>query len=223
MDEFVEALDGAADGAFIVDEDLRIVYANSAAEEVLGLEAEKLQQDYCYQVLKGRDEARRLVCHDNCLIANRILSRVPVSDFDLEISSRPEGRAWINMSVLHYLDSQKEDSRIVHLFRDITQKKKEVRLVERLVEVAKNYHDIPFKPASREEKTRQVEELTSREREVLKLLSEGNGTREISELLSISVHTTRNHIQNILQKLGVHSRLEAVILAIGSDHFDEIG
>lgn len=223
MGEIVESLDGAADGAFIVDEDLKIVYVNPAAERLLDLEAAELRQSYCYQVLRGRDEARRLICHGNCLIANQTLSGVPVSDFDIEISSGREGRAWINMSVLHYLDAQKENSRIVHLFRDITQKKKEVRLVERLVEVAKNYHDIPFEPAPREERNRQVEELTPREREILNLLAEGTGTREINEELSISVHTTRNHIQNILQKLGVHSRLEAVLLAINGNHFDEIG
>jgi DNA-binding NarL/FixJ family response regulator len=62
-----------------------------------------------------------------------------------------------------------------------------------------------------------VEELTAREGEVLERLAEGSSTREISQQLSISINTTRNHIQNILQKLGVHSRLEAVIYAIDHD------
>ncbi len=53
-------------------------------------------------------------------------------------------------------------------------------------------------------------ELSPRELEVLRLLAEGLGTRAIAERLVISTSTTRNHIQRILTRLGVHSRLEAV-------------
>ncbi len=49
--------------------------------------------------------------------------------------------------------------------------------------------------------------------EVLRLVAGGAGTRDIAGLLSISVETVRNHIRNILHKLKVHSRLEAVALA----------
>ena len=55
--------------------------------------------------------------------------------------------------------------------------------------------------------------LTKREREVLRLLSEGKKTDEMGEQLFISDVTVRNHIQNILRKLNVHSKLEAVVYA----------
>ncbi|MCS6843853.1 MAG: response regulator transcription factor [Caldilineales bacterium] len=55
--------------------------------------------------------------------------------------------------------------------------------------------------------------LTQRERDVLSLLARGCSTEEIAEALSISVFTVRNHIQNILHKLQVHSRSAAVALA----------
>jgi putative two-component system response regulator len=57
-------------------------------------------------------------------------------------------------------------------------------------------------------------DLTSRELEVLSLLAEGLSTEAISERLVISVHTVRNHIQRIIMKLGVHSKLEAVSMAL---------
>ena len=57
-------------------------------------------------------------------------------------------------------------------------------------------------------------DLTSRELEVLSLLAEGLSTEAISERLVISVHTVRNHIQRIIMKLGAHSKLEAVALAL---------
>ncbi len=51
--------------------------------------------------------------------------------------------------------------------------------------------------------------LTRREREVLKLLAEGADNEGIARALVISRQTARTHVQNILTKLGVHSRLEA--------------
>ena len=59
---------------------------------------------------------------------------------------------------------------------------------------------------------RRVSRLTRREREVLHLLVDGSGTEAIARALVISPQTARTHIQNILAKLGVHSRLEAAAL-----------
>lgn len=55
--------------------------------------------------------------------------------------------------------------------------------------------------------------LTAREREILGLLAKGTTGGVIAKRLYLSPHTVRTHIQNILMKLGVHSRLEAVALA----------
>ena len=56
-------------------------------------------------------------------------------------------------------------------------------------------------------------ELTPREHDVLVLLVEGVGGPQIAKQLSISPNTVRTHVQSILTKLGVHSRLEAVAFA----------
>ena len=53
--------------------------------------------------------------------------------------------------------------------------------------------------------------LTQRELQVLRLLANGTGTRQGAKALGISPNTLRTHVQNLLQKLGVHSRLEAVL------------
>lgn len=55
--------------------------------------------------------------------------------------------------------------------------------------------------------------LTAREREVLALLSNGASTARIAERLVVSTHTVRNHVRNILTKLGAHSKLEALAIA----------
>lgn len=60
----------------------------------------------------------------------------------------------------------------------------------------------------------QGEVLTSREVEVLQRLADGLTTEQIAADLYVSVNTTRNHVNNIIRKLNVHSRLEAVSVAI---------
>jgi two-component system, NarL family, nitrate/nitrite response regulator NarL len=57
---------------------------------------------------------------------------------------------------------------------------------------------------------RKISRLTERERHVLSLLAAGEDNERIGKALVISPHTARTHIQNILSKLGLHSRLEAV-------------
>lgn len=53
--------------------------------------------------------------------------------------------------------------------------------------------------------------LTEREREVFKLLVENKTTSDIAEILEISEKTVRNHISNVMQKLGVKGRAGAVV------------
>ncbi len=57
-------------------------------------------------------------------------------------------------------------------------------------------------------------QLTDREREVLKLLAEGLSNAAIAERLVVSVHTVRNHIANLSNKLGAHSKLEVLSIAM---------
>jgi DNA-binding NarL/FixJ family response regulator len=57
-------------------------------------------------------------------------------------------------------------------------------------------------------------ELTEREREVLALMSEGLSNQAIADRLVVSVHTVRNHVANLSSKLGAHSKLEALSIAI---------
>jgi two-component system NarL family response regulator len=56
--------------------------------------------------------------------------------------------------------------------------------------------------------------LTTRELEVLKLVAKGMSNREIADALYISENTVKNHVRNILEKLHLHSRMEAVIYAV---------
>ncbi len=67
----------------------------------------------------------------------------------------------------------------------------------------------------RDDKTRAViEKLTRREKEVLQALAYGLNDREIAERLHVSDRTVRTHMVNILAKLKLDSRLQALVFAV---------
>ena len=62
--------------------------------------------------------------------------------------------------------------------------------------------------------------LTSRELEVLRLVAKGMSNREIADQLYISENTVKNHVRNILEKLHLHSRMQAVMYAVREQLID---
>jgi DNA-binding NarL/FixJ family response regulator len=72
-----------------------------------------------------------------------------------------------------------------------------------------------FKQMSRTDRsTVPTPRLTDRELEVLRLVAQGLNNREIAKQLFISENTVKNHVRNILEKLQLHSRMEAVMYAV---------
>ena len=63
-----------------------------------------------------------------------------------------------------------------------------------------------------------------RELQILQLMADGDSPEKISEELGMSRHTLRTHTQNVLTKLGVHSKLDAIVAAIryGKVHTNEV-
>lgn len=66
-------------------------------------------------------------------------------------------------------------------------------------------------------RSRLGDDLTPRERDVLQLLVEGTTTAGIAAALVVAPTTARNHVQSVITKLGAHSRLEAVAIALRED------
>jgi len=72
-----------------------------------------------------------------------------------------------------------------------------------------------FKQMSRADRTQvPTPRLTDRELEVLRYVAQGLNNREIAKQLFISENTVKNHVRNILEKLQLHSRMEAVMYAV---------
>lgn len=78
-----------------------------------------------------------------------------------------------------------------------------------------------FKEMSRQERAAvQAPKLTDRELDVLRLVARGLNNREAAKELFISENTVKNHVRNILDKLQLHSRMEAVLYAVRENLLD---
>jgi DNA-binding NarL/FixJ family response regulator len=64
------------------------------------------------------------------------------------------------------------------------------------------------------EETKEVEDLTSREKNILQYVAEGKTNREIASILVISENTVKIHLRNILEKLHLHNRIQAAVYAV---------
>jgi DNA-binding NarL/FixJ family response regulator len=73
-----------------------------------------------------------------------------------------------------------------------------------------------FTRISRPDPPKELDELTARERDILRLIASGLSNAEIGERLYISETTVKTHVTHILQKLGLRDRVQAVVLAYQS-------
>ena len=71
-----------------------------------------------------------------------------------------------------------------------------------------------IKTMSKPERNGPALKLTERELEVLRLVAKGLSNREVAGRLRISENTVKNHVRNMLEKLQLHSRMEAVMFAV---------
>jgi len=219
MKNLIQAVSKASDGAIIINKDYRILYWNQAAESILGHSAEQVTGRYCYEVLRWCDEQGRALCRQFCRLAlNSLSGEIPPS-LELRAPTITDEWRWINVTTLAFpTGDQSRGDVIVHLFRDETRRKSAEQFLEQVIEMSKTLHKeqrpTRFSVGAWEASSNfHLNGLTPRESEVMHLLARGFDTASISNALTISSSTTRNHIKSILSKFGVHSRLEAVAYA----------
>ena len=216
MDMFLAAFEKAADAAFGIDSNQRIVYWNSAAEALFGYPASEVLGRSCFDIIRGRDEHDHTWCRGNCHVAVGARAGETVETFNTLARTRDGGTRWINVSILALpAAADGEAARVLHLCRDATDLKRNEQIARQALALLQSWQQ-PAQPKAMHTVLTPLSPLTEREQEVLELMAEGKSTDRIAVILSISRATARNHIQNILQKLHVHSRAEAV--AYGFEH-----
>ncbi|WIG60554.1 MAG: hypothetical protein OJF49_003302 [Ktedonobacterales bacterium] len=200
----------ASASAFAVDAQRRIVFWNAAAETLLGYAAEEVLGHSCAEVLKN---CCGVGTHGACA-ASWDAARLPLAR-RVETSLRTRAGVMCPVRMLTLLAHNGSD---------------EARLVHLLGEQGTGPHDTPNGKGTMPEQTVRpdhhaghhaeqhgafspVSHLTKREREVLRLLASGMVTGDIATTLGISRLTARNHVTNVIEKLGVKTRLQAVVVA----------
>ncbi len=209
-EELFRFLENTADAAFAVSEIGEIRSWNTAAEKLFGYRASDTIGRCCQDVLKGHGVLGTPVCLGRCSVQQQAASGREVGDFDLYVSTATGERVWVNVSTLFFHDARRGQRLIVHLARDISERKRKEDLLARFVDsarevamaVAGGAHAAPVSP------------LSEQEVEILRLFANGKNSSEIARTLGITLPTLRNHLHGINEKLRTHNRLEAVMHAM---------
>jgi len=210
--ELLEILARTADGMVAIGPGLRIVGWNDAAAQLLGYTAEEIMGKPCFEVLGWHDRCGNAVCDADCPACARSSRDELIETREVMGRSRSGQAVWLSVSTVVPPARMRGDCQMIHFIREGGLAPQVERiLVERLQGSAAG-SAAAHGPDGQEPEAFRT--LTIREREVLRLLSEGMDTRDIAAHLVVSPMTVRNHIQHILAKLEVHSRVEAVALAL---------
>jgi PAS domain S-box-containing protein len=217
--DMLEILAGSVDGVYAVDMRQKIVFWNKSAERILGYEAEEMLSRYCYDVFtKSITLASSMTyeelehpCRENCISVKFARNMQAGESLSIPVITKDRIRKWINLTHVLFPAINPQLGTLIHIFHDVTSDKEAINLVAKLGKLVDDNMNRPNNLVDDDRK--ELDPLTERERQVLKLLAKGMNTREVAEYLVITNNTTRNHIQRIIAKMGVHSRLEAVTLA----------
>lgn len=208
LTELLEILGRTSDAMVAIDPELNIIGWNEPATALLGYTADQALGTPCHEILSWRDRCGDAVCGESCqsIKIGKADEIIPTREV-LGLSATGK-TLWLSASTIVPPLGLRSRCRVIHLVREVSLPPELERLlVERFQ---------TWTPASLPPENSALEVLTPREREVLEHLTEGLDGAAIAAELFLSPATVRNHIQHILSKLGVHSRAEAVGLALRS-------
>jgi PAS domain S-box-containing protein len=202
----LEIIANAKVAAYGMDRHDRIVYWNKRASRVLGWSPEEVLGKMCYDVLAGRDVFGNLYCMRDC--PNILSAATGVNTKSILLDVKKKGSTARVQTIVRAVPLPAAGPSFEVLMHFLEASDAAIdRLVAALRASVREPGGLPpvDPPIS-------VSPLTGREREMIMLLSNGYASLNIVARLNLSHATVRNHIQNALRKLEVHSQVEAVAL-----------
>jgi DNA-binding CsgD family transcriptional regulator len=194
--------------AFATDSRDRIVFWNWGMTELVGKRADEAMGQRCYETLAGRDVFGNRFCYANCPVVATVRADDAVSGFELKVAANGGGRRAVTVTILKVPGVRPDLFTLVHILQPLAEEGRLARLLERL-----GHQGQALPAALANASPAEAPPLTRREVEVLHHVAAGLQNKEVAQKLDLSLATVRNHIHSILDKLGVHSKLEAVSLA----------
>ena len=199
--------------ALATDGQGHVVFWNRAAEGVFGRTSNQVLGRCCYDVMGGRDVFGNRFCHENCAVLCMTRKGESVRSFEMAVQNAPRPEQ-LSVTVMRLPGSDPGQVTLVHLMQPIDGQGRLARALEQLGAREQSRPPAPVETdVSGPVALAKAPPLTEREREILRLVAAGRQNKEIAQELGISLATARNHVHNILEKLEVHSKLEAVLLA----------
>ena len=218
MTDILDFISNTADGVVGVDRGQKVVLWNPAAEMLLGFKRREVLGRFCCEVIGGRDGSGAPMCYMGCPDLVMARKQEPIFTRDLMVRTKLGREIWVSVSTVLVPSRWKDLCVLVHLFRDVSYQKALEQSVQQLLGTMAS-RAVPRDTDSPTSFPASVPpaKLTRREQEVLWLLTSGASTAKAIAIELFISSTVRNHVHNILAKLGVHSRLEAVTHALGTD------
>lgn len=184
----------SAEAMFAVDADQRVIAWNSEAARVFGHSAAAAIGEHCYTLVAAADEVGHRFCRLRCPVIRASLTGTAPSPLQLQARVRGGEHVLVEVSTI-VLGSEGTAGTVIHLCRPVART------------TGTGESDNGGAAAS------EPLPLTRRERQVLAALCRGETTEEIARTLGLTPTTVRNHVQHLLAKLAVHSRMEVVAMA----------
>jgi DNA-binding CsgD family transcriptional regulator len=204
--------------AFASDSRNRIVFWNRGAAELLKRKAQDALGRHCYEVTCGRDVFGNRYCYANCAVAASVRAGDEVHAFELDMSADGHGRRLMGVTILRIPSVRPDLFTVLHILQPIEEGGRLSRELRRLAAQEGTAPNGGTSPSDRIPVDAEPVplSLTRREREILGWVAAGLQNKEVAQKLDLSPSTVRNHVHSILDKLAVHSKLEAVCLAFRS-------
>lgn len=193
--------------AIATDHQDRILALNDAALSLLELERVEAVGRTFRDLLCPRDLYGNPLGYDGTMMVRMLGEGEPFQSFECMLRTASGKYQRMKASIVVVLRADKRRHELAYVLWPQYRRRRADEAIDRLLEG----------PAARQS-GRAIAELrkngeqilTSRQREILSLISGGHSSGAVAEVLGVSPDTVRNHLRNIFARLGVHSRVEAV-------------
>lgn len=217
--EFQVLVENASDGILRFDRDLRLVYINQAAARLRGRPAAELigktteEAGFAVAGTPGWELALRHVLRTGRELTIDVQGRLLTGDVGV-----------YRCRLMPVFDADGTVSSVMNVARDITERKRADedldKLYRELIDHGSRLREMlgqivvgQAAQRRRERGALELQQLTQREREILRLLAQGRTNQQIGQAIGLSAGTVRNYVSRLLSKLGAVDRTQAVALA----------